>query len=315
VSRQSTVLVIGAGAAGVSAAIHAAWRGARVVVLDPLGPGGQLVNAGVIETIPGHSPVQGPDLVDELTDPVGDLGIEFEFGSAVRLRHTGTGFSIDLDSGDELDADAVIVATGSRPRELGIPGESEFTHRGVSHCATCDGPIYREQPVVVVGGGDAAADAALVLAGFCSQVTVVHRGAELKAAHALVERLNTTVNVDLLANSDVREILGDNAVSSVVITTGTPSSPQVTMANAVFVAVGVIAESRPFEGALKIDPDGRVEVDAGLATSLPGVFAAGSVRSGSSDQLAAAIGDGVAAAAAAVRWLADRDRPTATIPE
>jgi thioredoxin reductase (NADPH) len=315
VSGQSTVLVIGAGAAGVSAAIHAAWRGARVVLLDPLGPGGQLVNAGVIETIPGHSPVQGPDLVNELADPVGDLGIEFEFGSAVRLRPAGTGFSVDLDSGGELDADAVIVATGSRPRELGVPGESEFTHKGVSHCATCDGPIYREQPVVVVGGGDAAADAAQVLAGFCSQVTVVHRGGELKAAYALVERLNTTANIDRLADSEVREVLGDNAVSSVVISTGTPSSLRTIVANAVFVTIGVIAESGPFEGALKIDLDGRVEVDASLATSLPGVFAAGSVRGGSSDQVAAAIGDGVAAAAAAVRWLTDRDLPTATTTE
>jgi thioredoxin reductase (NADPH) len=299
------VLVIGAGAAGISAAVHAAWRGARVVLLDPLGPGGQLVNAGAIETIPGRPPLAGPDLVNELAEPVGELGVEFEFGSAVRLRSFGSAFLVDVDTGAELAADAVIVATGSRTRALGVPGESEYAHMGVSHCATCDGPMYRNQSVVVVGGGDAAADAALILASFCSQVAVVHRGAELKAAHALVERLTAAPNIELRADSEVREVLGDKAVSSVAISTGSESSKTRIAANAVFVMVGMIPEVRPFVSALDIDSDGRVVVDSNLSTSLPGVFSAGSVRSGSSDQVASAIGDGVSAAVAAVRWLAD----------
>lgn len=305
-SSGSRVLVIGAGAAGMSAAVHAAWRGASVVLLDPLGPGGQLVNAGMIETVPGHPAVPGPDLVNELAEPVGDLGIEFEFGLATNLRPTGRVFLVDIDSGGELAADAVIVATGSRPRELGVPGESAFTHKGVSHCATCDGPMYRNQPVAVVGGGDAAADAALVLAAFCSQVTLVHRGAELKAAHALIQRLRATSNIERVGNSEVCEILGDKAVSSVSISTGSASSKKAIAANAVFVMIGMIPETGPFESALKIDPDGRIAVDGCLSASHPGVFAAGSVRSNSSDQVASAMGDGVSAAVAALKWLADR---------
>ena len=163
---EPRVLVVGAGAAGLSAAFAAAWRGARVQLLDPLGPGGQLQNAGVIETVPGLAPTTGPDLVDQMVRRFDGLEVDTVFGAAASLVRGTEGFAVTTDGGQTLQADLVIVATGSTPRALGVPGEAEFEHRGVSHCAACDGPLYRGKDVVVVGGGDG---------GACSRRTTTRR--------------------------------------------------------------------------------------------------------------------------------------------
>ena len=210
---EPRVLVVGAGAAGLSAAFTAAWRGAQVRLLDLLGPGGQLQNAGVIETVPGLAPTAGPDLVDQMVRRFDGLDVDVVLGEATSLASGTEGFAVTTDAGETLRADLVIIATGSTPRSLGVPGEAEFEHRGVSHCAACDGPLYRGKDVVVVGGGDGGADAALALHAAGATVTLTHRGTVSRAAAALRRRIDSIDEITVLPATEVTAIAGDQTVN------------------------------------------------------------------------------------------------------
>jgi thioredoxin reductase (NADPH) len=299
----TTIAVIGAGAAGMSAALHAARRGHDLVVLDPLGPGGQLVNAGVIDTLPGLSAdATGPDLVARLVEQLAAYDVTWIPERAVQVRGRADRFLVVTDAGTEAVADAVVVASGSSLRTLDVPGARELVHRGVSDCAVCDGPLFRDRPVAVVGGGDAAAEAAAHLSTLCSRVHLVHRGEELAAIAELRRRVDGLPNIERRPNTELRSVVGRDAVEAVEIEPATGPTTSIPVA-ALFVAVGVDPDTSPVSGLVELDPSGHVVVDASLATSIPGVFAAGAVRGGSSGQLAGAIGDGVTAAVSADRWL------------
>jgi thioredoxin reductase (NADPH) len=296
------VLVIGAGAAGLSAAFAAAWRGARVQLLDPLGPGGQLQNAGDIETVPGLAPTTGPDLVDQMVRRFDGLEVDTVLGSAASLACGTEGFAVTTDGGQTLQADLVIVATGSTPRALGVPGEAEFEHRGVSHCAACDGPLYRGKDVVVVGGGDGGADAALALHAAGARVTLAHRGTALHAAAALRRRIESIDEITVLPATEVLAIVGDQGAVTGVTLRAPDGSEWTRPTSAVFTAVGIRIDAGDVAAMLGRDDHGRLVVDANLACTTPGVFAAGSVRHGASDQLVGVMGDGANAAVSALRW-------------
>ena len=310
--RAPKVLVVGAGAAGLTAAFAAAWRGAHVQLLDPLGAGGQLQKAGVIETVPGLMPTTGPELVDQIVRRFEGLDVDTVLDSATGLARDTEGFAVTTDGKDTLRADIVILATGSTPRALGVPGESEFEHRGVSHCAACDGPLYRGQQVVVVGGGDAAADSALALREAGASVTLVHRGSTFGAAAALRRRIEETSDIVVLPSTEVAEITGDRTVAGVVFRSRADGTERTLETNAVFTAVGISIDASDFAKSLERDEQGRLIVDAHLACTVAGVFAAGSVRHGSSDQLLGAMGDGTNAAVNALRWWSGELDLTAT---
>jgi thioredoxin reductase (NADPH) len=296
------VLVVGAGAAGLTAAFAAAWRGAHVQILDPLGSGGQLQNAGVIETVPGLLPTTGPDLVEQMVRRFEGLEVDTVFGQATGLARETEGFAVPTDGAGTLRADIVILATGSTPKALGVPGESEFENRGVSHCAACDGPLYRGRPVVVVGGGDAAADSALALHGAGASVTLVHRGSTFGAAAALRRRIEETSDIVVLPSTEVVGITGDRTVAGVVLRSSADGTERTQETNGVFTAAGISIDASDFAKSLERDEQGRLIVDAHLACTVAGVFAAGSVRHGASDQLLGAMGDGTNAAVSALRW-------------
>jgi thioredoxin reductase (NADPH) len=298
---EPRVLVVGAGAAGLSAAFTAAWRGAQVQLLDLLGPGGQLQNAGVVETVPGLPPTAGPDLVDQMVRRFDGLDVDVVFGEATSLASGTEGFAVTTDAGETLRADLVIIATGSTPRSLGVPGEAEFEHRGVSHCAACDGPLYRGKDVVVVGGGDGGADAALALHAAGATVTLTHRGTVSHAAAALRRRIDSLDEITVLPATEVTAIAGDQTVTGVALRAA-DGTEWTRPASAVFTAAGISIDAGDLAASLGRDDHGRLLVDANLACTTPGVFAAGSVRHGASDQLAGAIGDGANAAVSALRW-------------
>jgi thioredoxin reductase (NADPH) len=296
------MLIVGAGAAGLAAAFAAGWRGARVQLLDPLGPGGQLLNAGVIETIPGMPEMSGPDLVEAMVTRLDGLGVETTFGLATGMERDTSGFTVTTDGNETLVADVVIIATGAKPRMVGVPGEAEFENRGVSHCAACDGPLYRGKSVVVVGGGDGAADATMALQAAGAKVTLVHRGKEMRAAAVLRDRVALVTEVDTEPATELVEIRGQNTVTEVVLRSTDDGSERVHPTSGVFTAVGMEVDVSEFAGDLAREESGRLLVDSYLACSIHGIFAAGSVRQGSSDQLVAAIGDGGTAAVNALRW-------------
>jgi thioredoxin reductase (NADPH) len=246
--------------------------------------------------------MNGPDLVDAMVARFDGLEVETTFGQAIGISRGVGGFTVTTDLNDTLGADVVIIATGSEPRTVGVTGEAEFEHRGVSHCAACDAPLYRGKAVVVVGGGDGAADAALALQAAGAQVTLVHRGSELHSAAVLRNRVKSAKDIDLLPATELAEIRGEDSVSAVVLRSTRDGSEQEQPISGVFAAVGISVDVSKFAGDLARDEDGRLLVNAYQACSTPGIFAAGSVRQGSGNQLAGAIGDGANAAVNALRW-------------
>ena len=296
------VVVIGAGVAGLTAAMFAGRYGLKVVVVDRTGVGGQIVNAERVENFPGFPQgIGGHELGPLLHEQAEAAGAEF-------MLDTVEAIELDREQrivrgvGQTLRAPAVIITAGSTLRSLGIPGEEKFVGRGVSHCASCDGPFFRGQEVCVVGGGDSALDEALVLAGFASRVSVIHRGREFRAQKVLRDRTAATDNIEVVPDTDIEEIIGADAVSAVRLR-GPDGALRTQAVKAVFVAIGLAPDTTFLEGIVALDPGGHVETDLVMQTSVPGIFAAGDIRKNSIAMLAASAGDGATAAVAAFRYL------------
>jgi thioredoxin reductase (NADPH) len=298
--QEFDLVIVGAGVAGLTAAMVAARHGLKVVVIDQIGVGGRISTAERIENFPGlPQGVAGHELGPLLHE-------QAESASAAFILDTVTAIEpgkqhIVRGAAETFRAGAVIIAAGSVPRLLGITGEERLLGHGVSHCASCDGPFFKGQEVGVVGGGDAALDEALVLAEHAAQVTVFHRGATLRAQHALAERAGGRVSTVL--NTIVEEILGDDAVTGVRLRDVTNGATRTQALKALFVQVGAEPNTAFLRGVLALDPMGHIETDTMMRTSVAGIFAAGDIRKSSVAQLAAVAGDGATAAVAAFRYL------------
>lgn len=295
------LLIVGAGLAGLTAGLYGARYGLRTVVVEHMVSGGQVLNVEKIENFPGFPQgIAGFDLGPLVQEQAEAAGAEFMMDTAVGLEVEGDRRIVRCE-GRELAGRSVIIAAGSSFRSLGIPGETEFVGRGVSHCASCDAPFFVGKEVCVVGGGDSALDEAAVLAAQVGQVTIVHRGGAFSAQQVALNRLVGFSNVKTLFNTEVVEIAGEGTVSSVRLRgNGSDSTIDV---NGVFIFVGLEPNSAFVRGVLEVDPAGHIMVDRHLGTSIPGVFAAGDIRAASSRQLVAAAGDGASAAVAAARYL------------
>jgi thioredoxin reductase (NADPH) len=300
------LVVIGAGVAGLTAATFAARHGLEVVLVERMGAGGQIANAESIENFPGFPRgVAGHELGPLLHEQAEAAGAAFALDTVAGIELAGA-HRIVRGEADAWRARAVIIAAGSAPRPLGIPGEAQFRGRGVSHCASCDGPLLAGQEVCVIGGGDSALDEALVLARHAARVTVFHRGARLAAQQTLVKRAAATPGIELALETSVTEILGENAVSAMRLRAAGTGASRVQNVRGVFIQVGLLPNTAFLRGLLRLDSTGRIETDTMMRTSVEGIFAAGDIRKDSVAQLAAASGDGATAAIAAVRYLAPR---------
>jgi thioredoxin reductase (NADPH) len=297
------LVVVGAGVAGLTAATFAARHGLKVAVIERMAPGGQIVNADVIENLPGFpSGIGGHELGPLLAEQAEAAGAELVLDTVEAIELAGAE-RIVRGAADTWRPRAVIIAAGSALRPLGIPGEERLRGKGVSHCATCDGPLFVGQDVGVIGGGDSALDEALVLARHAARVTVLHRGASLDAQRALTERAVATRNIEICLDTSVEEIIGAASVTGLRLrATGTRAS-RILDLRGVFIHVGLAPNTQFLRGLLKLDPAGHIETDIMLRTSVAGIFAAGDIRAHSVAQLAAAAGDGATAAIAAVRYL------------
>ena len=297
------VVIIGAGVAGLTAAIQAARIGLRVMVVAEMGVGGQVINAPRIENYPGFADgVAGVELGPMLHEQAEAVGAEFTFDTIEAIEREG-GRWIARGAGETLAARAIIVAAGSRPRALGVAGEERLKGRGISHCASCDGPLYRGKRVFVAGGGDAAFDEALTLAEFARDVVILCRGAAPRAQKILRDRVAATANISVLTSTAIEEIRGDATVSELLVR-GPDGAARVEPADGLFVQIGLEPNTRFLDGQLALAPDGRIIVDAMMRTSMAGVFAAGDIRADSVALLAASAGDGATAAVAVARYLA-----------
>lgn len=298
------IAIIGAGVAGLNAAITAARHGARAIVIDRLGAGGQVINVDRIDNFPGPSEgMSGFELGPMLQMQADEAGVEFALDTIRSVSKTDSGFRVagaDLN----LTASAVIVAAGSAKRTLGIPGEAEFEGRGVSHCASCDGPLMRGKEVCIVGGGDSALDEALALSAHASRVNVIHRGPRLKAIAALQTKVHEAANIDIRLNTVVQAIRGEGGVTALSARDFSTGAESEIPCHGVFIYVGLEPHTAFLGDIVTLAADGRIVVDLDMQTSVPGIFAAGDIRARSVAHLAASAGDGVTAAISAVRHLA-----------
>ena len=302
------VVIVGAGVAGLTAAMVAGRHGVKVAVVDRMGVGGQISTAERIENFPGFPRgIAGHELGPLLHEQAEAAGAEFMLDTIESISPEGGRFL--LRGADTLQARAVIVAAGSAPRSLGIPGEEPFLGKGVSHCASCDGPFFKGEEVVVVGGGDSGLDEALVLAGHVARVTVVDRGASLRAQQSIVARASADPRVAILLDTVVEEIVGGDTVSGVRLRDQKSGEARLKPVKGVFVHVGLEPNTTFLRGLVALDGAGHIETDAMMRTSRSGLFAAGDIRKGSVALVAAVAGDGATAAVAAVRYLQMGARP------
>jgi thioredoxin reductase (NADPH) len=306
--EEFDAVVIGAGVAGLVAGMTAARHGLQVLVVDQLGVGGQILNVELIEDYPGlPDGVAGYELGPLLHGQAETSGAQFRLDTIETVEPAGDQWLVRGADGS-YQATALIVASGSTARSLGVPGEDALLGRGVSHCATCDGPLYGGREVCVVGGGDSAVQEAITLAGQTARVTIVFEGQGLSAQQSLQTKLAALTNVELRPAMRVREVVGDDAVTAVRLEGLGDGREETLEAAGLFVYVGLEPASSAVGSLLDLDPGGHIETDLMMRTSRPGIFAAGDVRSQSASQLASVAGDGATAAVAAFRYLQARQK-------
>ncbi len=298
---KTDILVIGAGPAGLSAASYAARAGYSVTAIDQLSPGGQLLLIDEIENYPGLPLTKGYKLAEDMENQAVLFGAKVEYTALSAIRKEGEGRFIALTDSGEIEAKAVIIATGADHRHLGVKGEEENQGKGVSYCATCDGPFFKGKDVVVVGGGDTALTDAIYLSKIARSVTVVHRRNEFRAQKALQDRLSSCANIRTKLSCNVVEILSDGKkVVGAKLDTG-----ETLNADAVFVFVGIVPNSSLFSGFVDLDKNGFIITNGRMETSLGGVFAAGDVRTTPFRQVATAAADGAIAAHSADEYISN----------
>jgi len=297
------LVIAGGGPAGLTAGLYAARGKLRTLVVEKLAPGGQAASTFLIENYPGFPEgISGPDLAQAMATQAKRFGLETTFGEVKRLTPQEHYWEVEYED-RKLLTKAVIVCTGVDPRKLGIPGEEALKGRGVSYCATCDGPFFRGQEVGVVGGGDSAVDEALYLTRFASRVYLIHRRKALRAEKILQERAFQNSKIEILWDTIVTGVLGDNGVEGLEIMDVRTKDCRALKVDGVFFYVGLLANTEFLKGVVKLDDQGYVLTDENMATSVPGVFAAGDVRQKLLRQVSTAVGDGALAAFAAERYI------------
>ena len=300
--RAWDVIVIGAGAAGLTSAKETASAGLRTACIESLMFGGLIVNVNELNPGLDGASGSGVDLATALMTAATDAGVESLSGTVELVENNGDGFAVRVD--DEVHtARTVILASGARLKRLGIPGEEEYEGRGVSQCADCDGPMFAGKDVIVVGGGDSALQEALTLAGLCSTVYVAHRDEAFTAAPEFVEELERCSNVRILWNTVVERLEGEEHVEKAIVWDTKVDASRELPCSAMFAYIGLEPNSEYLDSDVPRDEHGRVITDGSLQTKVPGLFAAGAVRVGCGGLLSDAIDEGRAAAAAAIRFV------------
>lgn len=299
------VIIIGAGMAGLTAGIYSARHGLSTAIVEEMMAGAQIINLERIENFPGFPQgIAGYELGPSTQEQAMDAGVEIMMDTVTDVNADGDYLQVVGDGGSTYRAKAVIMAAGSSLRTLGIPGEEEFNGRGVSHCATCDGPMYMGQTVAVVGGGDSAADEALTLTDYADRVILFHRGDALDSQSVLQERIAASGKIEVRYNTEIVEVLGEDAVTGIRVRSA--DGETVEPVHGLFVYVGLNPNSAPIANLVPLDNSGHIPVGLTMDTPKPGLFAAGDIRQQSASQLVASAGDGATAAIAAFRYINSR---------
>ena len=310
--KKTRLAIIGSGPAGYTAAIYSARALLQPVLINGMQTGGQLTITTDVENYPGFAEaIQGPWLMDQMRDQAAHMGTEFIEDVVIEADLKASPFRLVLDSGNVVEAETVVIATGAQARWLGLETEETFKGFGVSACATCDGFFYRGKQVAVIGGGNTAVEEALFLTTFASKVTVVHRRNTFRAERILQERLFAHPKIEVIWDHEVEEVLGSTdplGVTGVRIRHVANGATQDIAADGVFIAIGHAPSAELFKGQLELTPSGYIKVKPGTAsTAIPGVYAAGDVTDDVYRQAVTAAGMGCMAALEAAKYLAEKD--------
>lgn len=296
------IIVIGGGPAGMTAAIYARRAAKSVLVLEAIACGGQIINTPDIENYPVEAHISGFDFSNRVHQQAKDLGAEFIFEKAVGIREEN-GFKTVVTAKNTYQAKAVILATGSENRKLGLEDEDRLTGRGISYCATCDGNFYRNKTVAVVGGGNTALEDALYLADLAKQVYLIHRRDSFRGEEASASRLKERENVEIIYNANVTRLLSEKRLKAIEVTDKNDGSIRTIELNGLFIAVGRVPENQNFASLVDLDDAGYVIAGEDCRTNADGIFVAGDNRTKLLRQLVTATADGAMAATEAVKYV------------
>ena len=297
------VIIIGAGPAGMTAAVYASRGNLSTLMIERGIPGGQMANTEEVENYPGFETILGPDLSTKMFEHAKKFGAEYAYGDVSEIID-GEQYKTVKVSGKEYKALAVIISSGAEYKKMGIPGEQELGGRGVSYCAVCDGAFFKGKNLVVVGGGDSAVEEGAFLTKFADKVTIVHRRDELRAQKILQDRAFENDKIDFIWNTTLKEINGkDGKVASVTLSSTVDGTEKEFEADGVFVYVGMLPLTKPFGNLGILNDNGYVVTNTEMETSVPGIFAAGDVREKTLRQIVTATGDGSIAAQAAQHYI------------
>ncbi len=296
-------VIVGGGIAGLTAAIHAGRSGLRCLLIERMMPGGQIFNATHIENMPGIvEPVSGVELSERLHDQAAQAGVEITLSEVIGLEPDGPDWLVHQYDG-EVRSKTVIIAAGSSFKKLGLDREDDFYGSGISNCASCDGPLFTDQVVGVVGGGDSALDEALALTEFASKVILLHRDADLDGQAVLQQRVHADSKIELRPNTEVTALLGDDMLEGVTTRhTESGENSQVDLVG-LFVFIGLEPNTGFLDGVVPLDNAGHIKTDIWMRTPAKGIFAVGDIRQNSAALLASSAGDGATATVAAKRYI------------
>lgn len=296
------LIIVGAGTAGLSAAIYGVRAGKRVLLLEEKVYGGQIISASAVENYPGIRHISGYEFAEELHRQATELGAELKYEKVREIRKH-SGFMTVKTGRGAYDCRAVILATGAKNRQLQVEREKELTGAGVSYCATCDGAFCKGKNAAVVGGGNTALEDAVFLSGYCQKVYLIHRRKEFRGEERLIQTLRGKENVELVLESQVVCLNGERHLESVIVRNDRTGKERELSVAALFIAIGQVPDNRAFADLVSLDAYGYIEAGEDCRTSSEGIFAAGDCRTKTVRQLATAAADGAAAAVAACSYI------------
>ncbi|PTF77449.1 thioredoxin-disulfide reductase [Staphylococcus chromogenes] len=294
--KRYDVAIIGAGPAGMTASVYASRANLDTVMIERGMPGGQMANTEEVENFPGFEMISGPDLSSKMFEHAKKFGAEYQYGDIKGIEDKGDYKVIDLGS-SQVEATAVIIATGAEYKKIGVPGESELGGRGVSYCAVCDGAFFKNKNVYVIGGGDSAVEEGTFLTKFADKVTIVHRRDKLRAQKILQDRAFKNEKIDFIWNHTLKSVNEENGkVGSLTLVSTVDGSEQTVEADGLFVYIGMKPLTQPFENLGITNDAGYIVANPDMSTAVKGIYVAGDVREKGLRQIVTATSDGSIAA-------------------
>lgn len=294
------IIIVGAGPAGLSAAIYSRRANKKTLVLEEKNYGGQIINTNCIENYPAESGISGYDFAQKLYNQIKELDAEIKFEKVIEIIDKNDYKEIKTTN-DVYKSKTVILATGSENRKLGLANEEEFTGKGISYCATCDGAFYRNMEVAVVGGGNVAVEDAIYLSDIVKKVYLIHRRDYFRAEDVLIEKLKNKSNVEIIYNSNVTKLIGENKLDAIEVT-GT-NGTKIINVSGLFIAIGRVPKNQEFSKLVNVDDSGYIISNEDCNTNVSGIFVAGDNRVKGLRQLVTATSDGAVAATEAVKYI------------